>query len=69
MKKTLLLLLALLFCTPANAQTNPDSLRRWYVSPEGVRPAIFADGFESGNTSALFDFSDDVTSDIVMSPV
>jgi len=63
MKKTFFfLLLALLFCTPANAQLN---LKRTYQSPEGTRPGIFTDGFESGDVT-LFDFSGDKRSDIVM---
>ena len=64
MKKTFFfLLLALLFCTPANAQFT---LTRTYLSPEGTRPGIFSDGFESGSTSALFDFSGDKRTDIIM---
>ncbi len=55
MKKTFFfLLLALLFCTPANAQLNFGTI---YVSVPGTRLArIFADGFESGDLS-LWNFT------------
>ena len=70
MKKTFFfLLLALLFCTPANAQLPGDSfnLTGTFQSPEGTKPAgIFEDGFESGSTSALLDFNSDMRSDVVM---
>ena len=55
MKKTFFfLLLALLFCTPANAQPteNKYELVEAFRSEEGVQPSlIFSDGFESGNVS------------------
>jgi len=47
-----LFLLALLFCTPANAQPteNKYELVEAFRSEEGVQPsAIFTDGFESGD--------------------
>ncbi len=71
MKKTFFfLLLALLFCTPANAQANPDSVgqpfRLIYQSEPGTRPAsIFADGFESGDLSR-FDLNGDGKPDMVL---
>jgi len=67
MKKTFFfLLLALLFCTPANAQITADSLRRVYKSEPGTQPArIFTDGFESGNPSFL-DFDGDGEPNLVL---
>ena len=47
-----LFLLALLFCTPANAQPteNKYELVEAFRSQEGVQPSfIFSDGFESGD--------------------
>ena len=71
MKKTFFfLLLALFFCTQANAQANPDSVgqpfRLIYQSEPGTRPAsIFADGFESGDLSR-FDLNGDGKPDMVL---
>ncbi len=59
-------ILALLFCTQANAQFGLDTLRVLYASEPGVRPArIFSDGFESGNTS-LLDFNGDGKPDLIL---
>lgn len=71
MKKTFFfLLLALFFCTQANAQANPDSVgqpfKLIYQSEPGTRPAsIFADGFESGDLSR-FDLNGDGKPDMVL---
>ena len=64
MKKTAtLLLLALLFCTPANAQVNFGTI---YVSKPGARPAgIFTDGFESGDIS-FSDFDGDGMAELIL---
>jgi hypothetical protein len=65
MKKTLLLLPALLFCLQANAQIN-ENLIPIFTSDPGVRPsAIFTDGFESGNVSRL-DFDGDNKPELVL---
>lgn len=66
MKKTLLLLPALLFCMQANAQPINDSLIVLFLSEPGTRPSqIFADGFESGNLSRL-DANGDMKQDLVL---
>ncbi len=57
------LFLALLFCTPANAQLNFGTI---YVSRPGTRPAgIFSDGFESGATS-FSDFDGDGMPELIL---
>ena len=59
-------ILALLFCTPANAQPteNKFDLVEAYRSEEGVEPSvIFTDGFESGDLSR-YDINGDGQQDL-----
>ncbi len=66
MKKLATLFLLFLLVGTAQAQMN-DSLVVLFASQPGVRLArIFADGFESGDTSALLDANGDGRPDLIL---